>query len=522
MKRTVINNLLLIGLCFMANTSFSQYNQRCFIAQFESGTTQAEIDALLNPFNLYIEEGPTTDYINQFALVCIDSILGLPDSLYINPNGEVDINGVILNVAGVDDDNDNILGTTGLDFDMDPLTVPSGSPSRHARHPLTECGLNSFSINTIIGHKQRKIGMLDTGVKTNASSGLDAFFDPYDLGWNFVEDTPYPSDDNGHGTHMTSSITLNTPDEFSSVLEVKAFKTHDINGVSSLWRLIQGIERAIQVGAEIANMSNSYGSSYEHRFSNAPLKIAIEEALELGGILFVTSAGNNGWNNDDPNGSANYPASFNNDNILAVTAVGCNYIRPTWANYGAFSVDVGAPGVDIWGLDHNLEYIKMSGSSSAAALTSRVAAMFATQQTVFSYKEIKCAIINGARISEFGNNGTLSKGYLDAGLAQSVFDGEAPCGTVSTPSSSANARSTDNALNASIQNGSILTIDSDKEQVAQVRVFNLLGQTLSAKEIRLQKGQNNYTLEIPNYSEVGTYICHLQYGTESQTIKFVR
>ena len=531
MKRTIINHLLLLSLVCFVSTSFAQsYNDRCFIAQIKAGTTQAEIDALLTPFNLYIGDGPTTAFNNQFMLICVDSLLGFPPDIPVNSNGQVDINGVILSTTAVDAENDNIFDAIGLDYNIDVLPPPTGNPSPNYHHPLAECGLNAFSINTSPGGKQRQVGLLDTGIKTDAESGLDDFFDPYDLGWNIIEDTFDPADDNGHGTHMASTITLATPPNLSSVLTLKAYKTHDITGFADIWALIEGIDKAMLAGVEIISMSTSYKETYAHRFSDAPLKVAIEEALDIAGILFVAAAGNNGVDNDDPSQLSSYPASFPTDNILAVAALDCNYFIPLWANKGATSVDIAAPGVDIWGLDHTLQYVQFSGSSTAAAFTSRVAAMLATQQTVFNYAEIKCAIINGANQSSGTPTETLSGGYLDGAMAQSVFDMEGPCvlgSASSNPSSgsgsgSGGGRSTDNVLNASIQYGKTLSIDSDKEQLASIRVFNLLGQTLNVQEVVLLQGQNNYDLEIPDYPFLTTYVCQLQYGTQSKTIKFVK
>ncbi len=536
MKRTIIKNLLAFVLCCFISSSYADnYDERCFIAQIKAGTTQAEIDALLTPFNLIIEDGPTTEFINQFVLICMDPELGFPDiDIPVNNNGEVDINGVILAATTADADNDNIFDAIGLNYDINALLPPTGTPSSAAHHPLAACGLNAFSINTAFGTTTRKVGLLDTGIKIETDLGLDDFFDPYDLGWNIVEDTPDPTDDNGHGSHMASSLMLDTPNDFASVLTLKVFKTHDLNGIASIWGLIEGIDKAILCETEIINMSNSYIANYDHRFSNAPLKIAIEEALDIGGILFVTAAGNNaegGLDNDDPNGLSAYPASFPNENILSVAALNCYYTIPAWSNYGATSVDIAAPGVDIWGLNHIGEYTKMSGSSSATALTSRVASMLATQQTVFNYAEIKCAIINGANESPYTSIETLSQGYLDAVMAQNVFDTGEACAYVSPSSETGSesdsgsggfGRSYQNSIDATIQNGEILSINSNKEQIANLRIFNLLGQSLSSKEVVLQKGQNNIVLEIPDYPFIGTYLCQLQYGDQSETIKFIK
>jgi len=526
MKKTIINHLLVLCLLCIFSASYAQnYNDRCFIIQIEAGTPQAEIDSILIPLNLYIEDGPTTAFINQFALVCVDSLLGFPE-IAIDNNGEVDINGVIATTSVIGSNNDNIFNAIGLNYNIGSLPPPIGPPSANYRHPLSECGLNAFSITTSAGSNPRKVALLDTGIKTDRATGLDDFFDAYDLGWNIIEDTPFPSDDNGHGTHMASSITMPAANGLSSVLELKAYKTNTITGFADIWWLIDGINEAILAGVEIINVSGSYEASHDHRNSNAPLKAAIEEARDVAGILFVASAGNSGANNDDPNELSNYPASFTTDNILAVAALDCNYWIPTWANYGAYSVDIAAPGVNIWGIDHNLQYVKRNGASNATALTTGVAAAFATQQAVFDYAEIKCAIINGANKASDTPIATLSQGYLDANRAQAVFNAGSCLGQ-SIPSTplqvnSGSSVSAEEAIKASVQNGETLIINANKEQNASLRIVNLLGQTLSYKDIVLQAGQNNFELEIPEQPFIATYICQIQYEGQSKTIKFIK
>jgi len=524
MNRTIINHLLTFLLCCIVSSGFAQnYDERCFIVQFEAGTTQAEIDALLTPLNLYVADGPTTAFINQFALICVDLEEGFPD-IPVNANGEVEINGIIAGTLGNDLEQDEILDAIGLNYDISQLPHPTGAPSPFPHHPLAECGLNYFSINTIPGNNLTKVGILDSGIKVETEAGFDGFFDPFYLGWNIIQDTPDPTDDNGHGTHMASCLMSYTPSNFSSALTINAFKTHDFNGIASIWNVIEGIDKAILAGDKIISMSNSYRASFQHRYTEAPLKVAIEEALDIAGILFVSAAGNTasgGLDNDDPFGLSSYPASFPNDNILAVTAVDCNYLIPNWANYGAYSVDIAAPGVDIWGLNHESQYVKLSGTSPATALVSRLSAMLASQQSHFDYAEIKCAIINGANQSDTPNT-TLSKGYLDATMAQGIFNSELPCYVASGPSASSFVAPVNNSFDASIQKGGILNIQSDQEQVANLRLFNTLGQILYAKEILIQTGQNNFELEIPDHLPFSTYVCFLQYGNESKTIKFVK
>lgn len=62
-------------------------------------------------------------------------------------------------------------------------------------------------------------------------------------------------------------------------------------------------------------------------------------------ILFVAAAGNAANNND---AAASYPASYTNPNIIAVAAINNVGALASFSNYGATSVDIGAPGQAIF------------------------------------------------------------------------------------------------------------------------------------------------------------------------------
>ena len=62
------------------------------------------------------------------------------------------------------------------------------------------------------------------------------------------------------------------------------------------------------------------------------------------GILFVCAAGNYASNNDT---SAFYPASYHLDNMIVVAATDANDNLASFSNYGATTVDLAAPGVNI-------------------------------------------------------------------------------------------------------------------------------------------------------------------------------
>jgi len=102
--------------------------------------------------------------------------------------------------------------------------------------------------------------------------------------------------------------------------------------------VISAIEYGSDNGARILN--NSWGGG---AFSQA-VKDAISYA-ETKGVLFVAAAGNDGDNTD---ATAHYPSSYDHPNILSVAAVDQDGNLASFSNYGATTVDLGAPGTNIY------------------------------------------------------------------------------------------------------------------------------------------------------------------------------
>jgi hypothetical protein len=82
--------------------------------------------------------------------------------------------------------------------------------------------------------------------------------------------------------------------------------------------------------------NNSWGGG---GFSQG-LKDAIDRA-GAANILFIAAAGNNGTNND---ATTSYPSGYTSANIIAVASITSTGAMSSFSQYGATSVDIGAPG----------------------------------------------------------------------------------------------------------------------------------------------------------------------------------
>ncbi len=105
---------------------------------------------------------------------------------------------------------------------------------------------------------------------------------------------------------------------------------------------MEAINYAIQAkqrGVNLRVLNASYGSG-----QYAQSEVDAIRAARDNGILFVAAAGNAGANNDTV---ASYPANYDLANIVSVAATDNRDGLASFSNYGASSVDLGAPGVNI-------------------------------------------------------------------------------------------------------------------------------------------------------------------------------
>jgi subtilisin family serine protease len=119
------------------------------------------------------------------------------------------------------------------------------------------------------------------------------------------------------------------------------------------------------------------------------------------GILAIIAAGNGGSDGvgDNNDTLASYPSNYTNANIIAVASITKTGTRSSFSNYGATTVDIGAPGSDIASTvptkSGGAGYAYMSGTSMATPhVTGAVALYAATHATRGT--SLKDAILSAA------------------------------------------------------------------------------------------------------------------------------
>lgn len=196
----------------------------------------------------------------------------------------------------------------------------------------------------------------ENGIDDDGNGYVDDF-----VGWDFKNNDNNPYDDQGHGTHVAGIIGANGNNKIGVVgvtwqVQMAAIKFIGKNRGGKTSDAIRAIDYVKKMGFPISNLS--WGGSHYSRALLAALKNTNEKEQ-----LFVIAAGNNGLDNDK---IATYPASYQLDNIISVAATNRNDQLSSLSNYGATSVDIVAPGIDIFSTFPNNKYGTYSGTSMAA------------------------------------------------------------------------------------------------------------------------------------------------------------
>jgi subtilisin family serine protease len=243
-------------------------------------------------------------------------------------------------------------------------------------------------------------------------------------GWDFVNNDNNPMDDHGHGTHTSGTVGAagNNGVGVAGVnwnVRVAGLKFLSAQGSGTTSNAIRAIQYATAKGMRVTNNSWGGGGPSQGLFD------AIAAARNAGS-LFVAAAGNNGANNDL---MPFYPASYTLDNVIAVAATTSSDGLASFSNYGATSVDLGAPGAGIVSTVPGNRYESWSGTSMATPHVSGAAALLLAAHPAWTYAQVRDRIFCTTRPLGALAGKTATGGMLDLGAAL----GPASCGSPPPP-----------------------------------------------------------------------------------------
>ena len=208
------------------------------------------------------------------------------------------------------------------------------------------------------------------GVDEDGNSRIDDL-----VGWDFYNNDNDPYDDHSHGTHVSGTIGAVGDNGVGVVgvnwnVQIMGLKFLSAGGSGSAADAILAVQYTTDLrnnGVNIVLTSNSWGGG---GFSTALYDVIA--ASGAAGLLFVAAAGNSGLDSDV---LPHYPSSYDLASVISVAATDYGDNRASFSNYGAVSVDLGAPGVGTLSTTPGNTYSTYSGTSMATPHVSGVAAL---------------------------------------------------------------------------------------------------------------------------------------------------
>jgi subtilisin family serine protease len=223
------------------------------------------------------------------------------------------------------------------------------------------------------------VGVIDSGIADHFVLNAQVT-----AGWDFVNNSSDTTDTHGHGTHVAGIIGAAGVAPNVTLIPLQVSRSG--NGFSSS-AVVEAIVYATENNIQILNYS---GGTYENR-------PAQKQAIANYPGLFVCAAGNEGNNTDSV---MHHPSAFDLGNIISVGAsdeYDERWIHPSngdESNFGATTVDLFAPGANIYSTWNDGGYVEDSGTSMAAPHVTGVAALIKSIRPDLSATEIKALILD--------------------------------------------------------------------------------------------------------------------------------
>jgi len=276
---------------------------------------------------------------------------------------------------------ENVDGDILVDEFLEELTLYLGELKEGVEHfkSAVDYGYNpSFNPRTIVGDNPN---------------------DPYEKNYG---NNDLKGGDPKHGTHVAGVIGANRKNDIgikgiADNVEIIAIRVVPPSGDERDKDIANGIIYAVDNGAQIINMS--FGKDY------SPHKEAIDKAVkyaEQKGVLLMHSAGNESENLDNttvfPNRYyQNKKAAPNWMEIGASSWGRDSTLVASFSNYGKKSVDLFAPGVEIYSTTPNNEYEYLQGTSFSCPVASGVAALVWSYFPDLTSEQVKNILTQSSR-----------------------------------------------------------------------------------------------------------------------------
>lgn len=235
---------------------------------------------------------------------------------------------------------------------------------------------------TTTGDASVVLAVIDTGINEQHPEFAGRLLPGIDT----VDGDNVPDEQFLHGTSVAGLAAANANnviamagvDHHCSIIPIKVIPG---NGIGTIPWLVDGIDFAVQNGADVINMS----------LGNYPPDQALQDALgdaRAAGVILISSAGNGGTGNAD----VSWPGASPDTISIAVTD--SNDVRPSYSGTGN-ALDFAAPGHDALSITPT-GYTLFGGTSAAAPIVAGTVCLLLSIEPTLTQDEVYDLLLLGA------------------------------------------------------------------------------------------------------------------------------
>lgn len=387
--------------------------------------------------------------------------------------------------------------------------------------------------NTNTGSGNMVVAVIDSGIdfthvdlaanmwknpRETAGNGKDDDGNGYKddiYGWNFVNNSANVKDDNGHGTHIAGTIGAVGDNGLGVTgvnwrVKLMALKFLGADGSGYMSSAVKALNYAVANGAKVVNNSYAGGGS-------DPAMQAAIAAARAKGVIFVAAAGNDGTDND---ANPVYPANYNSDNVVTVAATDRNDKLASFSNFGRSSVEIAAPGANIYSTLPGNKYGVYSGTSMASPQVAGALALVWDAHPTWGYQQVINAVLKTADVLP-SLTGKVATGRLDVGAAinYSTQTLPVPAAPLQVTSAAFNGDTTLKNVRVTFNQA----VDASTFTASDVTVTGPTGKAVAVKSVAAVSGTDSKQFDIvfADQKTAGTYRLTLGTAIKSKAGKLL-